>query len=222
MNTHRVLLIEDDPWVAQVNAEMVHTVAGFEVIGQAGGVQEGWHMVQQLRPDLALIDVFLPDGSGLELLESLRTHGVLLEAVMITAANDWPSVQKALYEGVLDYLIKPFSQARLQESLERYQQRKAVQPHVGSLTQTKLDRMLGFRQQQLLPKGIDATTLEQVRTLLQSTGLALSAEELGERMGLSRVTAWRYLEYLSQVGVVLLELSYGGPGRPVKRYRHRA
>lgn len=219
MTNTRVALVEDDLWVARVNREMVEAVPGFVVIGQAERVSEGAELAQSLKPDLMLIDIYLPDGSGLELVNSLRQKELPLEFIMITAANDLPSVQKALHEGVLDYLIKPFQQNRLKEALERYLQRQSLKVRSPNFSQNKLDRLMGFRSSQLLPKGIDGGTLEQIQMILNASSEPLSAEELGERMGLSRVTAWRYLEYLLAANLAQLELSYGKLGRPVKRYQ---
>ncbi|MDX2005724.1 MAG: response regulator [Meiothermus sp.] len=219
MKTTRVLLVEDDLWVARLNRVMVEAVEGFAVVGHAETAGQARELAAALRPDLLLVDVYLPDGTGLELVRELREQTPSPEVVMITAANDLPSVQQALHEGVLDYLIKPFQQPRLREALERYLQRRTAQQAGATFTQTKLDRLLGFRSSQLLPKGIDAATLEQVQHVLTHSAEPLSAEELGERMGLSRVTAWRYLEHLLHTGSAVLELSYGRLGRPVKRYR---
>ena len=215
MNT-RVLIVEDDPLVARVNREMVAAEAGFEVVGIAATLFQASELFEELRPELLLVDVHLPDGSGLDLIPTLRGSWSF-EAIMITAANDLPSVQQALHGGVLDYLIKPFQKARLQEALRRYQARVALatQPN---LNQARLDKLLGHKSESRLPKGIDGATLGQIRELMEQAAGLLTAEEVGERVGVSRVTAWRYLEYLQEVGVVRLEQEYGGVGRPIKRY----
>jgi response regulator of citrate/malate metabolism len=215
----RVMLVEDDAGVLAVNQAMIASLPHFTVVGTAEGVGEGLELAVLLEPELLLVDVYLPDGTGLGLIHTLRERGLSFEAIMITAANDLATVQQALYEGVMDYLIKPFQQSRLHEALERYRQRQIVKANPQPFTQARLDRLLGVRPQQRLPKGIDLTTLEQIQRLLQNAAHPLSADEVGEGVGVSRVTAWRYLEYLQQIGFVRLELSYGAVGRPVKRYR---
>jgi response regulator of citrate/malate metabolism len=212
----RVLIVEDDPLVARVNRGMVAAEPGFEVVGVAATLFQAHELFLELRPELLLVDVHLPDGNGLDLIPSLRGSWPF-EAIMITAANDLSSVQQALHGGVLDYLIKPFQKARLQEALRRYQSRAALS-HQASLNQTRLDKLLGHKSELRLPKGIDAATLGQIRQLMEHTPELLTAEEVGERVGVSRVTAWRYLEYLQEVGAVRLEQEYGGVGRPIKRY----
>ncbi len=214
----RVILIEDDLWVARINREMVEVEPDFLVVGQAETVREGLALARSLEPDLLLVDVYLPDGSGLELIHTLRIERQAFEAIMITAASDLDSIQHALRDGVLDYLIKPFEQSRLQQALGRYRQRQAIREG-RNFTQARLDRLLGQSSASHLPKGVDASTLEQVREALIGTDEPLSAEEVGARVGLNRVTAWRYLEHLVRVGFVGLEVAHGGVGRPTKRYR---
>jgi response regulator of citrate/malate metabolism len=221
MNPTQVLLVEDDPWVSQVNRGMVETLAGFVVVGEAQTVQQGRALALTLKPELLLVDVYLPDGTGLDLIRALRSQNLDFEAIMITAANDAHTVQRALYDGVLDFLIKPFQQARLKQALERYYQRRRA-TQAESFTQKKLDRLLGINNPERLPKGIDAATLEQIQLILRTVGHALSADEVGDRVGVSRVTAWRYLEYLQQTGFVAVEMEYGSVGRPIKRYKSTA
>jgi response regulator of citrate/malate metabolism len=213
----KIVLIEDDPWVLQVNRAMLQHEPGFTVIGSAQTVREARTTVDSLAPDLILVDVYLPDGSGLEVVQHVRNAQRDCEVIMITAANDIAIVQQALREGAVDYLIKPFAQTRLREALARYTARRSLNLPEG-LTQHKLDRLLGFPTRQRLPKGIDETTLEQVQAHLHTSSETLSAEQVGQRIGVSRVTAWRYLEYLREIGMANLVIDYGSVGRPVKRY----
>jgi response regulator of citrate/malate metabolism len=213
----RVILIEDDPWVMLLNRTMLEAEKDFCVVGEAETVKRGLAIAKTLEPDLLLVDVYLPDGSGLELVHQLRNENLPFEAIMITAANDLESVQRALRDGALDYLIKPFQQSRLRLALERFRTRESMTQKDKQFTQFKLDRLLGQTSERL-PKGVDATTLEQVQDLLLTATEPLSADELGVQVGLSRVTAWRYLEHLRTTGVVTLEVAHGTVGRPSKRY----
>lgn len=214
-----VLLIEDDPWVLQVNRAMLEQETGFCVVGQAQTVRAALEAVNTLEPDLILVDVYLPDGNGLEVVQHVRATRQNCEVIMITAATDASTIQVALRDGAIDYLIKPFGQARLHEALNRYSARRDAIRLKDHLTQRKLDRLLGFPNRERLPKGIDEITLEQIQTCLQSQPEAISADQVGGHVGVSRVTAWRYLEYLQTMGLAILELDYGSVGRPIKRYR---
>ncbi len=214
----QVLLIEDDPWVAQINAQMVSSIAGFEVVGLARTIRDAKKRVLELYPQLLLIDVYLPDGNGLDFLHQLRQERIQFDAMMITADNDHASVKNALSDGVFDYLIKPFERSRLEMALERYATRHQWQ-NEKQLNQAKIDHLLGHKFEPDLPKGIDPHKLEQIKAILRLQNRAASAEEIAVSIGISRVTAWRYLEYLCSTNWAILENDQSGTGRPVKRYR---
>ncbi|WP_407571008.1 response regulator [Deinococcus altitudinis] len=222
----RILIVEDDRWVAQVNRGLVEA-GGHTVIGVASTVQEGLELAARLQPDLILLDMYLPGGSGLDLLLALRAAGQVTDVIMLTAADDLQSVRQALALGALDYVIKPFEQARLLEAVSRVTGRRGFPS--SAFTQHRLDQFLGLPGV-ALPKGIEAGMLKRTRQVLEGAGAgtegappqALSAEDVGAQLGVSRVTAWRYLEYLLETGQVELDFSYGLPGRPAKLYRSRS
>ncbi len=214
----RVLLIEDDSRVARVNRDLLERDPDVHVVGTAATCAQGDALAAALQPDLVLLDIHLPDGSGLGLLRHWRTSGRTLEVALITAADDEASVRFALANGAFDYLIKPFTGARLAELLARHRARRAAQTE--KYDQERLDRLLGVvGAQAALPRGIDPHTLERVASALKDAGQALSAEEIGDLIGLSRVTAWRYLEHLVKVGRAGMDHHYGQAGRPAKLYR---
>ncbi|AWN21844.1 histidine kinase [Deinococcus irradiatisoli] len=217
----RVLLVEDDVRVARVNREWLERDEAVHVIGTAATCAQAHELLRALKPDLVLLDVHLPDGSGAELLRAWRTAGEWVNVVMVTAAGDEATVRATLAFGVLDYLIKPFGGSRLAEAVARHRLRARFSQ--GRFTQADLDRFRGVAaSEEALPKGVDAHTLERVAAaLLSALPEALSAEDLGSRVGLSRVTAWRYLEFLVRSGQAELAHLYGAAGRPAKLYRAR-
>ncbi len=217
----RVLLVEDDQRVARVNRDLLERDPGVHVVGSAASCAQGDALARALAPDLILLDVHLPDGSGLGLLHHWRAAGILTDVALITAADDESSVRLALAHGAFDYLIKPFTGARLAELVARHRARRPVMEGGPRLDQAELDRLLGVTPSasESLPRGIDPHTLERVAAALREAGASVSAEDLGERVGLSRVTAWRYLEHLVRVGEASLDHAYGQSGRPAKLYR---
>jgi len=218
MSRVRVLLVEDDLRVARVNRELLERDPDVHVVGSAATLAQGDALVQVLAPDLVLLDVHLPDGSGLGLLRHWRSQGRTTDVALITAADDEATVRTALAQGAFDYLIKPFSGARLAEVIARHRTRRTSR---STLDQAHLDRLLGVggTSPEALPRGIDAHTLERVAGVLAAATEALSAEEVGDRVQLSRVTAWRYLEHLVRTGRAGLDHQYGLAGRPAKLYR---
>lgn len=217
MTRVRVLLVEDDLRVARVNRDLLERDPDVHVVGSAATLAQADALLQALAPDLILLDVHLPDGSGLNLLRHWRAQGRTTDVALITAADDEASVRTALAQGAFDYLIKPFTGARLAEVVARHRARRVPR---GTLDQSHLDRLLGVSGgiPEPLPRGIDPHTLERVAQVLEGAGGALSAEEVGDRAHLSRVTAWRYLEHLVRVGRASLDHQYGLAGRPAKLY----
>ncbi|WP_233493135.1 MULTISPECIES: response regulator [unclassified Meiothermus] len=204
----RALVVEDDRRVALLHRALLEA-EGFSV-EVAGSLAEAL-VALEVTPELVLLDLYLPDGHGLDLLPAL----VGVYTVVITAAKDVPTVERALLGGAMDYLVKPFGQARFKEALSRYRAFRALALK-REVSQADLDRLLARRR---FSKGLDPETRERILRFLRSNPAAVTAEEVAEALGLSRVTAWRYLESFYKEGMVRIEGGYGRPGRPSKRYR---
>lgn len=219
----RVLVVDDDFRVADLHCAYVDRVAGFQVAGKAHSGAEALERVERTRPDLVLLDLYLPDLSGLELLSQLRQEGrPSVDVMMITAARDVESLRAAMRGGVVHYLIKPFRFAAFQEKLASFAAARARMGRLASAEQADVDRIFGALRTaggKALPKGLSDTTLELVLVALRGAASGLPASEVAEAAGVSRVTARRYLEHLCQLGKTELTMRYGGPGRPEHRYR---
>ncbi|WP_346619141.1 response regulator [Blastococcus montanus] len=229
----RVLVVDDDFAVASVHRGYVESLPGFEVVGEVHRGVQAVEAVRVLRPDLLLLDVYLPDISGIEVLRRIRSApGPQPDVLAITAAREVETVRQAMAGGVVDYLVKPFSLATFRERLEVYRSHRAEllrrsAEDSGALEQSDVDRMLAGRRRAGgpgavtdLPKGLSPRTLEAVARALRSDPTRdLSAGEVAERCGLARVSARRYLEHLERTGRAAVFPRYGGTGRPENGYR---
>ncbi|MCF4140694.1 response regulator [Streptomyces sp. Tue 6430] len=217
-----VLVVDDDTRVARVNAAYVGKVPGFHVAGVAHGAAEALRQVERLpRLDLILLDHYLPDGTGLEVVQEIRGRGRQTDVIMVTAARDVTTVQAAMRQGALQYLVKPFSFAGLRGKLEAYAELRRTLDSRVEAEQADVDRIFGALStpsEPGLPKGHSPTTAELVRQSLMSAEGPLSALEIAERTGVSRQTAQRYLKLLERTGRARLTLKYGDAGRPEHRY----
>lgn len=213
------MLIEDDANVAQINAGLIAELPGYQVVSIHERYARALDLIRLVKPDLLLLDVYLMDGDGLKLLHELRAEQLAVEVIMITAANDTRTVQQALHAGALDFLIKPFSPQRLRAALTRFSDRMVTRGQEHNFSQRKLDALLGFVPGEHLPKGIDAETLGEVLRALNASAHPMSAEDISQQLGLSRVTAWRYLEFLVTRQQVSPHPVYGAVGRPTKKYQ---
>ncbi|SDY54722.1 two-component system, CitB family, response regulator DctR [Evansella caseinilytica] len=220
-----VLLIEDDPMVQEVNQLFIDKVAGFKVIGAAANGMEGRRKVKELRPDLVLLDIFMPEEDGLKTISKLRKDQFDIDIIAVTAANDTDTVKKLLRHGVVDYIVKPFTFERLKLALEQYKGMHVQLKQHERFSQNELDEVRQQKEHSKtneLPKGLQPLTLKQITTYLEKIDRPQSAEEIGTEVGLARVTVRRYLNYLESAGQVEMELTYGTIGRPIQLYRlHR-
>jgi len=224
----RTLIVDDDFRVSHIHSEYVRRVAGFEVVGEAATVTEALDAVRALHPDLLLLDVFLPDGSGLDVLRQLTgaEGGARPDALMITADRDLASVRTAMKFGAVGYLVKPFGSPDLCERLTaygRFQHRVDALGLADATDQADVDALFSATRPPAVPrvpgKGHSAPTLTLVHQALRAAPGPVSAAEAARLTGISRATAQRYLSYLVKEGVVRLELRYGATGRPEHRYR---
>ena len=214
-----VLIVEDEPLVADAHRDYVGRVEGFVLAGVAGTVQAAVRALARQPIDLVLLDLNLPDGSGLEVLRGVRAAGRPVDILTITAAREFEPVRAALTLGVGGYLLKPFTFADLRDRLEAYRRYRADLAGAPSANQATVDAMFGELRRPTdpgnAPKGLDRGVLDDVIALLRDAGAAgRSASEIGVAVGLSRVTARRYLQYLTEQGRTVRSQRLGGSGRP--------
>ena len=222
-----VLVVDDDFMVARVHRGFVERVRGFRVVGEAHTGAAAIEAVESLRPDLVLLDIYLPDMTGLEVLQSLRgREDLAVDVIVVTAARDIDTIREAMLGGVAQYLVKPFGFAALRERLDQYADAHRALAGMAEPSQDDVDRVFRLMRGAptghvavTLPKGLSVTTCELVVEVLRSSDGDLSATETAQRAGLSRVSARRYLEHLVETGQARLQLRYGAAGRPEHRYR---
>ncbi|KOV75580.1 chemotaxis protein CheY [Nocardia sp. NRRL S-836] len=205
--------------VAKVHSGYVARTAGFEVAGVAHTGADALRQVAALKPDLVLLDVYLPDMSGLDVLKSLRANEDV-DVIVITAATDVDTVRGAMRGGVLHYLIKPFDYDALRDQLAHFASLHERLDRLGSAAQADVDQVFGARpsSKPLLPKGLTPETARLVENALKSHPDGLSASECASSTGVARVSARRYLEHFVSAGRAEVRLRYGGTGRPERIY----
>lgn len=218
----RTLIVDDDLRVAALHRAYVEKVPGFTVVGEAGTGAEALRLVVGTRPDLVLLDIYLPDISGLQVLRTIReADPTRVDVIAVTAARDVESLRSAMHGGVVHYLIKPFRFAALAEKLQSYAAMRQRLAQLAEADQHAVDTLYRILRQgatESLPKGLSRPTLDLVTRILSEAGRDLAAAEVAELARLSRVTARRYLDHLMQQGRVQVVMRYGSPGRPEHRY----
>lgn len=229
----RVLVVDDDYHVAQVHSRGVSRVAGFEVVGEAHSADQAAAMIETTAPDLLLLDMYLPDRSGLDLVRSLSRPergdlagpAPLPDFILVTAARDVDSVRAAIQLGAIYYLVKPFAFAALREQLEAYREWRGQLCRTSEADQDTVETLYSMlrapataarSRRQLAP------SMSRVLDLVGAAGEPIGAAEVAEQLGMSRSSAQRYLAGLLRRGVLDLDLAYGSTGRPEHKYFVRA
>jgi response regulator of citrate/malate metabolism len=222
--TVRVLVVEDEEIAAEAHATYVGRVPGFELAGVARSAGEAVRLLTRDDGiDLILLDMHLPDGHGLGLVQRLRAEGRPVDVIAVTSARDTDVVRRAVSQGVVLYLLKPFTFAAFRSKLEQYAEFRArLESAPGDVVQDDVDQLFGALRArptgEALPKGMSLDSLRHVVEALRGQPDGLSAAEVGQAIGVSRVTARRYLEHLADEGRVTRSPRYGGTGRPEVGY----
>lgn len=223
----RVLLVEDDPMVAELNRIYLSRVAGFDLVASVRSAAEALELLRARPVDLLLLDIFMPGQNGLELMEAIRRQALDVDVIFVTAARDTTTIGRALKLGAVDYLIKPFEFERLKQALEHYRETNHAFRGGQALDQTELDKRLARRPAdgptaEGLPKGLDRNTLAKVLQVIAEQpedAPWFTSEEMAQRMGISRVSVRKYVEFLCTLKVLRMEPGYGTGGRPVHRFQ---
>ena len=232
--TYSVVIVEDEIEVAQLLAQYLLTpdkrrnnAPRYQVLGIASDLATARSVLSALNPALILLDVYLPDGSGLTLLSELRARDTNSEIMLLTAAKEVQVLEKAMQLGVCDFLVKPIMLSRLDQALSRFEEKQQHLSAAQEVTQSMVDALFlnpadsGKDNANVrLPKGVDGLTLQKVRQVFNATPeQAYTAQRIGEQLGISRSTARRYLEYLLESTELMVDQNYGAIGRPERSYR---
>lgn len=215
-----VFIVEDDPMVLDVNKGFLGKMTGFALVGEAVSGKEALSKIKEIKPDLVLLDMYLPDISGLDLLVELRSERVPCDIIMITAARDAVTIKEVVRLGAVDYIVKPFRFGRFQQALENYHQMVKKIKGLEQLKQEDIDEWLvGIEgEEEELPKGINELTMKQIMLALMSHEGPVTAEQLAKNVGMARVTVRKYLDFLAHKEKARIEMRYGSVGRPTNYY----
>lgn len=222
-----VVIVEDEPYLAGLHRDFIEQYFPLRVVGIAATLQEARALLQQHQPRLVLLDNYLPDGQGVDLIDSALLKSFDCSVIFLTAASDMQTCSRAMRNGAFDYLIKPVAFPRLQSSLERFMALLRTLRHVKVVDQYALDKLYNLptsaTPQAPSTKGIEPNTLEKIqRVFTDKPDVSWSVEQIVEEVGISKTTGRRYLEYCVETGFIDVEMQYGSIGHPRRLYRKRA
>jgi response regulator of citrate/malate metabolism len=223
-----VLIVEDEPLIAEAHRTYLARLQGFTVAGLASTARDAMRIATETDSpvDLVLLDLGLPDASGIALASALSGLRPAPDIIAITSERDLEMVRAAVAHGALAYLLKPFTFAAFRDRLERYRRyRDALPAGTDAASQAEVDRALAelriSTDKSVAPKGAAPGTNDEIARAVRDRAEGLTADEAAKLVGVSRVTAWRYLERLADDGTVIRLTEYGKTGRPSTRYQWR-
>lgn len=221
----KTVIVEDDRMVAAINNQFALKTPGVQVIATFYNGKDALAFLKETKVDLLLLDLYMPEYSGLELLTDLRRQNLNIDVIMITAANDIVHIEQALHLGIIDYLIKPFQYERFSIAMDKFLLRKKVMENGLEFTQKDIDQLIHLSRPSSksknmeLQKGIQRNTLESIRTSLNKHPNAyLTSEQIAEETGLSKVTVRRYMNFLIEQNEIISRIDYETGGRPRVEY----
>lgn len=215
-----IVIAEDDYRVAQIHEAFLEKISDVNIVGKAKNAAETFDLLKEQQVDLLLLDIYMPDCLGSEILPEIRLRHPGIDIIMITAAKEKDFIRKAMDYGVFRYLIKPVQLEEFAQSIEQFKKKKNLLENDKDIDNESLQKLFSYslKEEKNLPTGIDSLTLRKVSKLIESHPGGLSSEVVGHKMGASRTTARRYLEYLVGTGQVKAESVYGIVGRPERNY----
>jgi response regulator of citrate/malate metabolism len=223
----KTLIVEDDPMVSSINQKYLTKIELMQCIGTAKNGQQALDLVLEHSPALILLDIYMPSYSGLDFLREIRRLLIDTDVILITAADNPQMVEESMRLGVVDYIIKPFDFERFRSAIELFKKRFQIFRQHECFNQQLIDSLHAKSvpsentwkmKSEVLPKGIDSITLRLTREHLAKSNHALSAQDIADKIHLSRITTRKYLEYLCEINEISLDLKYSVKGRPTKVY----
>ena len=226
-----VLIVEDEPLIAEAHQTYLGRLSGFSVAGVAHTARDAMRAASEAAAadtpiDLVLLDIGLPDANGIALASALSGLRPAPDIIAITSERDLEMVRAAVGHGALAYLLTPFTFAAFRDRLERYARyRDALPAGTDAASQAEVDRALAELRvsgdRAASPKGAAPGTNDEIARAVRDSADGITADEVAKQVGVSRVTAWRYLERLAEEGTVTRQTDYGKAGRPKTRYQWR-
>ena len=220
---YKVLIVEDDPMVAMINEQYISKNKQFSVVGKCKDGKSALEFLEKQEADLVVLDVFMPQMDGFETLRQMRKKQISVDVIMVTAANDRESLEEALHLGIIDYLVKPFTFERFRIALEKFIAQTGALKHIETLNQQSIDFIIDNsrkKSEEIHPKGIQEKTLNLILEYLKENEETwMTGDEIAGKIGLTSVTVRRYMNYLTESGMVVSEMNYETGGRPCMMYR---
>ena len=192
----RVFLLDDHEVVRRGLRDLLESEGDIEIVGESGSVKEAIARIPALRPDVAVLDGRLPDGSGIEVCREVRSIDPNIKALILTSYDDDEALFAAIMAGAAGYLLKQIGGPDLIDGVRRV-----------AAGQSLLDPALIARVLERVRQGPEAsqelaTLTEQERKILALIAEGLTNRQIGERIFLAEKTVKNYVSsILAKLGL---------------------
>ena len=221
----KILIVDDDPMVAHINLKFANK-AGYEDVDTAADIESAKERLKKGDIDRVLLDVYLPTGKGTEILKWIRQENLNTDAILITADRSSETVEESMNFGAVDYLIKPFDFDRFQLAMEKFERKRNGFVGKKSVEQDDIDSIFfesmnrNDKVKDILEKGMSEKTYTAILNAIKAIDASVTAEDLGDKLGISRVSVRRYLEFMESRGILEMKPIYGKKGRPQHLFKY--
>jgi response regulator of citrate/malate metabolism len=229
-NMLTIIVVEDDPMVRKINEGFIDKVKDYKIVGSFGKLEDAKIFLKNNEPDLILLDIFFPNEQGTDLLRWIRKNQIHSDVICITADNSAETIEETRRYGAFDYLLKPFRFERLEEALTRFKEMKMRLNTSDTFDQESLDDLFESKEDEKRISSLDASFNREtnktyqgiLRFLQDNPNEFFTSNMIGEKLGVSRITARRYLDQMEQEDLLIVEPNYGSVGRPQNYYKLRS
>lgn len=180
----RVMIIDDHEVVRRGIAEVVDRTDGLSVVAEAGSVSEAVRRAELVHPEVALVDLRLPDGTGIDIIERLSEVSSMTKCIVLTSFDDDSALEEALRVGAKAYLLKSVRGAEITENI------RAVAAGRTLLDERTIER------RRLDHDDPTANLTPSERKVLELIGDGMSNREIGEKLGVAEKTVKNHITSL--------------------------
>jgi len=188
MNKKRIFVVDDHLVVREGLKLIFETEENYEVVGEAGNGENALILIEQLKPDVILMDLKMPQMSGLEVIKALNAKNNLVPIIILTTFNDDDSIMEGLSLGAKGYLLKDTTRQELIRTVEA-----AIRGEV--LLQPEISKSIFSYKKEANPinNSLNTTITERELFILQAIARGCTSKEIASDMGISERTVKAHL-----------------------------
>ncbi|WP_025680447.1 response regulator transcription factor [Paenibacillus massiliensis] len=218
----RTFVVEDDYGIASLCGVTVTMLEGYELIGLSDDSASALERISAEQPDIVLLEVSQPDGSGMQLLHHMDRMNLSCDVVLVLNGPIWNYMMKGLQLDIFGYLMKPFDTRRLQDTLQSYRQyrmrRDSLSVLKTRLPENKLQSS-SIANTTMFKKEMEPAILGRIQEILGGDQAMLTSRQIAEQTGISLTTVRSYLKYMVRKGTVKECVSFGTTGIPLRSFQ---